>query len=127
MAGILTKESHGELAKYPMIQCLAIRFFPQIGCLIVLSKVENNLIPPPGTALAGADQSQQRNNSAGSMHWFHASAVVPPDFQFQFESSSELHFKNPRMHELDKVNIYGSVYVQSILPVCFKYSPMCCA
>jgi len=48
MAGILTQESHNEIAQHLSIQSLAIRFFPQIGCLVVLGKADNNLVPPLG-------------------------------------------------------------------------------
>lgn len=103
MAGILTQESHNEIAKYLSIQSLAIRFFPQIGCLVVLGKADNNLVPPLG---ALCDSSQHRGGSADSAHWSSLGSIVPPDFEFQFESQTELHYKSPRMHELDKVGVF---------------------
>lgn len=102
MAAVLTQESHRELDKYPTIESLAIRFFPQIGCLVVLGKADNGLAPP---ASAGGSL---RAGSADSSHWSSAGGVVPPDFEFAFESQDEVHFKSPRMHELDKVSGLGT-------------------
>ena len=106
MAGVLLRESHTELAQYPSIETLAIRFIPQIGCLVVLDKAANGLMPPPGTApIDVASQQLVRAESADSSHWSAKSAMIPGDFEFQFESAAEVHFKSPRMHELDKARV----------------------
>jgi hypothetical protein len=122
---MLTRESVTELGKYETVLSLAVRFIPQIGCIVVLDKADNRLFPPPDSSGRGSvATSHSLPGAGGAPHWTAAgygahvapdAAVVPAEFDFLFESATELHFKNPRMHELDKVGLLPAVHDRRIL------------
>ncbi|RYG55522.1 hypothetical protein EON66_05085 [archaeon] len=115
--------------------CMAAHGYHAVGCVLVVDKRTNGLegedgvfeggaaAAPRGGMLfhgAGADTPPRPASFAhgsqvrvGTAHSARAQAIIPPDFELQFENSESLHYKNARTKELDQARTRARTHTRT--------------
>lgn len=130
--------------KLPCVQSLSIAYYPQLGCQLVVAKVEVHALVralASGAALAGGPllttASGELMTPAGGAAAPHVVAAPPYEvllnygLEFQFETSDNVYFKNERMLELDEFlgDIHSDIVdlenaiVRQLEATCVQYAP----
>jgi len=71
--------------------------------VLVVDKSDNRLAPSTADARAADVAMGSGPHIVAVAASDRAAAVIPPDFELQYETADTLVFKNAAMHELDKV------------------------
>lgn len=132
--------------KLPCVQSLSIAYYPQLGCQLVVAKVEVHALVralASGAALADAPllataSGELLSTPAGGAAPPNSVAVAPPyevllnyGLEFQFETSDNVYFKNERMLELDEFlgDIHSDIVdlenaiARQLEATCVQYAP----
>ena len=100
----LSEVALAELAARPALHSLTMKYVPQIGVVVELSKAENGLAPGTAEGFGGGGGG---GGSGGGPQVPMAdsarvAATVPADFELAYETAGELVYKTPKARELDE-------------------------